>query len=80
MKKRKRNSRYEYWNQPLMRYPNGLLRRRKPPRKRCNRCEHFAYTYIPKTRKCGYICTLKGKQAWYTELVYCDKFQKRERP
>lgn len=54
-----------------------MLKKRKTPRKRCNRCEHLVYTYIPNTNKYGYKCEITGKQHSYLDLQLCKTFKKK---
>ena len=52
-------------------------KKRRTPRKRCNRCEFFEYSYIKNWKKYGYVCKKSDKAKPYTALTQCNKFKKK---
>lgn len=54
-----------------------LLKKRKPPRKRCNRCIHLIYAYIESVNKYGYKCEVTNKRHSYLDLQQCKDFKNK---
>lgn len=52
-------------------------KKRKSPRKRCNKCEHLIYAYIASINKYGYKCEITGKRHGYLELQLCNEFKRK---
>ncbi|HBJ2623692.1 TPA: hypothetical protein LA827_003500 [Clostridium botulinum] len=53
------------------------VKKRKTPRKRCNRCVHLIYTYIESINKYGYKCEITGQRRGYLDLKLCNDFKKK---